>query len=132
MIVETGYRFLRQLYTKLYPEVLQNSGSVESFVAAIWELLGGGKLPGVSDDHVSRNPQKYLPVNPPKLVAQALRFLSTTIRVGHYKKYFSDKRTISVLVEGVVVPNIGLRGQYHICHTKAASHRTQYLLSGRP
>lgn len=42
----------RQLYTKLYPEVLQNSSSVELFVTAIWELLGGGKLPGVSDDHV--------------------------------------------------------------------------------
>lgn len=43
---------LRQLYTKLYPEVLQRSGSVELFVKAIWELLNGGKLPGVSDDQV--------------------------------------------------------------------------------
>jgi len=32
--------------------MLQSSGSVELFVTAIWELLGGGKLPGVSDDHV--------------------------------------------------------------------------------
>lgn len=47
----------------------------------------------------------------PQLVAQALRFLSTTIRIGHYKQHFSDKRMISVLVEGVVVPNIGLRGK---------------------
>lgn len=46
-----------------------------------------------------------------QLVAQALRFLSTTIRIGHYKQHFSDKRMISVLVEGVVVPNIGLRGK---------------------
>jgi len=46
----------------------------------------------------------------PQLVAQALRFLSTTIRMGHYKQHFSDKRMISALVEGVVVPNIGLRG----------------------
>ena len=47
---------------------------------------------------------------PPQLVAQALRFLSTTIRIGHYKEHFSDRRMISVLVEGVIVPNIGLRG----------------------
>ena len=32
--------------------MLQSSSSVELFVTAIWELLGGGKLPGVSDDHV--------------------------------------------------------------------------------
>jgi len=50
-------------------------------------------------------------VDSPQLVAQALRFLSTTIRIGHYKQHFSDKQMISVLVEGVVVPNIGLRGQ---------------------
>ena len=49
-------------------------------------------------------------LNPSQLVAQALRFLSTTIRIGHYQQHFSDKRMISVLVEGVVVPNIGLRG----------------------
>jgi exportin-2 (importin alpha re-exporter) len=48
----TGYSLLGQLYTKLYPEVLQSSGSVELFVTATWELLSGGKLPGVSDDHV--------------------------------------------------------------------------------
>lgn len=43
---------LPQLYLKIYPEVLQSSSSVEAFVGAIWQLLGGGKLSGVADDQV--------------------------------------------------------------------------------
>lgn len=92
--IKTGILEIAELYTKLYPEVLQNSASVEAFVRAIWELLGGGKLPGVADD---------------QLVSQSLRFLSTAIRSGHYKQLFSVEQTISTLVEGVVVPNVVLR-----------------------
>lgn len=70
-------------------------------------------LTGRSDDFIGRNA-------PPQLVAQALRFLSTTIRIGHYKQHFSDKRMISALVEGVVVPNIGLRGKDNAYFTEMA------------
>ena len=41
-----------QLFVKLYPETLQSSGTVEAFVRAIWDLVGGGKRPGVADDGV--------------------------------------------------------------------------------
>jgi hypothetical protein len=44
---------IHQLHLKMFPEVLQNSASVEPFVRSIWELLGGGKLPGIADDQVS-------------------------------------------------------------------------------
>lgn len=30
------------MYVKLYPEVLSRSASVEAFVRAVWQLVGGG------------------------------------------------------------------------------------------
>ena len=62
-----------------------------------------------------------------QLVSQALRFISTAIRSGYYKQLFSSKETIASLVQGVVVPNVGLRGMcrlrslpfyLHMCSTE--------------
>ncbi|KAK7678006.1 hypothetical protein QCA50_018946 [Cerrena zonata] len=92
--IKTYILEIAELYIKLYPETLQNSGSAEALVTRVWELLSGGKLPGIADDG---------------LVSQALRFLSTAIRSGHYKALFSSQDTISTLVQGVVVPNVALR-----------------------
>ncbi|EKM56806.1 uncharacterized protein PHACADRAFT_141741 [Phanerochaete carnosa HHB-10118-sp] len=92
--IKTGILEIAEMYIKLYPETLQSSASVEALVQGVWELVGGGKRPGVADD---------------QLVSQALRFISTAIRSGHYKQLFSSKDTISSLVQGVVVPNVGLR-----------------------
>lgn len=44
-----------------------------------------------------------------QLVSQALRFLSSAIRSGHYASLFSSPETVSSLVQGVVIPNVGLR-----------------------
>ena len=52
-----------------------------------------------------------------QLVSQALRFISTAIRSGYYKQLFASKETISGLVQGVVVPNVGLRGAFTITDT---------------
>ena len=41
-----------QLFIKLYPEQLQKTASVETFVQAVWTLVGSNKLPGVADDAV--------------------------------------------------------------------------------
>ena len=46
----------------------------------------------------------------PQLVSQSLRFISTAIRIGHYKDLFGSRETITNLVQGIVVPNVGLRG----------------------
>lgn len=40
------------MYIKLYPETLQSSASVEALVQGVWEMVGGGKRPGVADDQV--------------------------------------------------------------------------------
>lgn len=103
-----------QLYTHHYPELLTSSSSVETYVRALWELLGGGSRIGVSYDGVrllcvllSSHPHFFMR---PQLVSQSLRFLSTAIRSGNYKQIFEAKETIAGLVEGVVVPNVGLRG----------------------
>ncbi|KAH8112452.1 Cse1-domain-containing protein [Phellopilus nigrolimitatus] len=92
--IKTAIFELAELYTHRYPELLISSSSVESFVRALWTLLGGGQRSGVAYDG---------------LVSQSLRFLSTAIRSGNYRGIFESKETISGLVEGVVVPNVTLR-----------------------
>ncbi|PIL29858.1 hypothetical protein GSI_08065 [Ganoderma sinense ZZ0214-1] len=92
--IKTRILEIIELFVKLYPETLQNSGTVEAFVRAIWDLIGGGKRPGVADDG---------------LVSQSLRFIASAIRTGYYKDLFGSKDTISGLVQGVVVPNVALR-----------------------
>ncbi|KAH9947043.1 Cse1-domain-containing protein [Amylocystis lapponica] len=92
--IKTGLLEITELFVKLYPEILQTSASVEAFVRGVWELVGGGKRTGVADDG---------------LVSQSLRFISSAIRSGHYKELFGSQETISGLVQGIVVPNVGLR-----------------------
>ena len=43
-------------------------------------------------------------------MSQSLRLISATVRSGHYKQLFGSNDTISGLVQGVVVPNVVLRG----------------------
>jgi hypothetical protein len=42
----------RQLYVKMYPEMLARSQSVGAFVKKVWELVGGGKQLGIAYDQV--------------------------------------------------------------------------------
>lgn len=104
-----------QLYIKLYPEQLQQSPAVESFVQSVWGLIGSNQLPGIADDNVSRfsmlsQRNVYLILTShSQLVSQSLRFISTAIRSGQWKTLFSARETISSLVQGVVVPNVALR-----------------------
>ncbi len=44
-----------------------------------------------------------------QVVSQALRFVSSAIRSGHYQSLFAADNIISSLVEGVVIPNVALR-----------------------
>ncbi|KIP01732.1 hypothetical protein PHLGIDRAFT_336871 [Phlebiopsis gigantea 11061_1 CR5-6] len=93
-LIKTGILEIAEVYIKLYPETLQTSASVEAIVQGVWVLVGNGKRSSVADDG---------------LVSQSLRFISTAIRTGYYKQLFASKETISGLVQGVVVPNVGLR-----------------------
>ncbi|TFY78460.1 hypothetical protein EWM64_g5554 [Hericium alpestre] len=88
--IRTNILELTEMFVKLYPEVLSRSHAVETFVRAVWELIGGGRQLGISDD-------------------PSLRFISTAIRSGSYKDLFSSRDTISGLVQGVVVPNVAFR-----------------------
>ncbi|KAH0580356.1 hypothetical protein H2248_001858 [Termitomyces sp. 'cryptogamus'] len=92
--IKTGILEVAELYIKLYPEQLQQSPAVESFVQSVWGLIGSNQLPGIADDN---------------LVSQSLRFISTAIRSGQWKSLFSARETISSLVQGVVVSNVALR-----------------------
>ncbi|KAK0194119.1 CAS/CSE protein [Armillaria mellea] len=92
--IKTRILEIAELFLKLYPEQLQQSGAVQTLVQDVWSLVGSNQLPDISDDH---------------LVSQALRFISTAIRSGHYQSLFSSPNIVSSLVEGVVVPNTSLR-----------------------
>ncbi|KAF9074712.1 importin alpha re-exporter [Rhodocollybia butyracea] len=84
-----------ELFVKLFPETLQTSNAVETFVQGVWSLIGSNRLPSIADD---------------TLVSQSLRFISTAVRAGFYKTtIFSADGIISTLIEGVVVPNATLR-----------------------
>lgn len=92
--IKTAIFELGEAYLYRYPELLTSSSSVESFMRALWTLLGGGQRSGIAFDG---------------LVSQSLRFLSTAIRSGNYRAIFESRETINGLVEGVVVPNVTLR-----------------------
>ncbi|KAI0029192.1 importin alpha re-exporter [Vararia minispora EC-137] len=85
---------IAEMYIKLYPEMLARTHSVEAFVRAVWELVGGGTQRGVAYD---------------PLITQSLRFISTAIRAGPYRDLFAAHDTVASLVAGVVLPNIALR-----------------------
>ncbi|KAG1899562.1 uncharacterized protein F5891DRAFT_981082 [Suillus fuscotomentosus] len=68
-----------KIFIKLFPDQLSRSPAVEGFVQSVWELIRSNKLPGVTDDSS-----------------------------GYYKSLFSSRDTIASLVQGVIIPNIGL------------------------
>ncbi|KAJ4491703.1 CAS/CSE protein [Lentinula lateritia] len=93
--IKTRILEVLELFIKLFPETLQTSNAVETFVQAVWSLIGSNRLPNVSDD---------------MLVSQSLKFISTALRSGFYKStIFSAPGIIPTLIEGIVVPNTTLR-----------------------
>ncbi|TFK45700.1 importin alpha re-exporter [Heliocybe sulcata] len=92
--LKTSTMELVELYLHKYPEMLSETKTVEAFVQIVWNVLGGGNVGSVGDD---------------TFVSQSLHFISTAIRSNLYKSVFSSLSTIANLVQGVVVPNIGLR-----------------------
>ncbi|KAH9931314.1 armadillo-type protein [Fomitopsis serialis] len=92
--IKTGVLEIAELHIKLYSEVMSGSNAVPAFVSSIWNMISGGKRQSVGDDG---------------LVSQSLRFISTAIRIGHYKELFGSREIITNLVQGIVIPNVGLR-----------------------
>ena len=84
-----------QLYTQRFGELVAASNIMSAFVQAVWEIVSGGNYRSVGDDG---------------LVAQCMRFLSSTIKSGHHKDIFGSRETISGLVEKVIIPNVQIRG----------------------
>lgn len=44
-----------QMFTKIYPEMMSQSPTVEAIVRGVWDLLGAGKASGVANDAVRPN-----------------------------------------------------------------------------
>ncbi|KAJ7180497.1 CAS/CSE protein [Mycena filopes] len=91
--VKTGILQVAELFLQLYPEQLQQSRTIESFMEGVWTMIGNNNMPGLSDD---------------ALVSQSLRFLSATIRSNHYTSLFSGA-ALSTIIQSIIVPNILFR-----------------------
>ncbi|KAJ7126549.1 CAS/CSE protein [Mycena crocata] len=91
--VKTGILQVAELFLQLYPEQLQQSGAIESFMQGVWNMIGNNNMPGLADDG---------------LVSQSLRFLSATIRSNHYTSLFSGA-TLSTIIQSIIVPNVLFR-----------------------
>ncbi|KAJ7695191.1 importin alpha re-exporter [Mycena rosella] len=91
--VKTGILQIAELFLQLYPEQLQQSRVIESFMQGVWTMIGDNSLPGLADD---------------ALVSQSLRFLSATIRSNHYTSLFSAS-TLSTIIQLIIVPNVLFR-----------------------
>ncbi|KAJ6474605.1 CAS/CSE protein [Mycena vitilis] len=91
--VKTGILQIAELFLQLYPEQLQQTQTIESFMEGVWTMIGNNNMPGLSDDG---------------LVSQSLRFVSATIRSNHYASLFSGA-TLSTIIQSIVVPNVLFR-----------------------
>ncbi|KAJ6591750.1 CAS/CSE protein [Mycena vulgaris] len=91
--VKTGILQIAELFLQLYPEQLQQSPVIESFIQGVWTMIGNNSMPGLADDG---------------LVSQSLRFLSATIRSNHYTSLFSAS-TLSTIIQSIIVPNVLFR-----------------------
>ncbi|KAJ7767471.1 CAS/CSE protein [Mycena maculata] len=91
--VKTGILQIAELFLQLYPEQLQQSRAIESFMEGVWGMIGNNNMPGIADDG---------------LVSQSLRFLSATIRSNHYSSLFSAA-TLSTIIQSIIVPNVLFR-----------------------
>ncbi|KAJ7504560.1 CAS/CSE protein [Mycena galericulata] len=90
---ETTPSLPSQLFLQLYPEQLQQSRAIESFIEGVWGMIGNNAMPGLADDG---------------LVSQSLRFLSATIRSNYYTSLFSGA-TLSTIIQSIIVPNVLFR-----------------------
>ena len=43
------------MFTKIYPEMMSQTPTVEAIVRVVWDLLGAGKASGVANDAVRSN-----------------------------------------------------------------------------
>lgn len=103
--IKTSILQVVTLFIKLFPETLQQSGAVLTFVKKVWELAG--------TSGTSASPTNGVPYD--SLISTSLQFISTAIRSGFYSKtLFSSQGgpgafTVSSLIQGIIIPNIQLR-----------------------
>ncbi|CAD7065516.1 unnamed protein product [Tilletia caries] len=83
---------IADLYAHRYLDAFE---ALPQFVQAVWEMLGAcGPL------------RKY-----DQLVARAITFLSTVVRMGNQRSMFEAKETLDQFISRIILPNIALRPQ---------------------
>ncbi|KIO33067.1 hypothetical protein M407DRAFT_65856 [Tulasnella calospora MUT 4182] len=89
--IKTTILEICELFEMMYNELF--SERVLAFLRAVWELIGTSSL-AVQED---------------AMVAQAIKFLSTTAKTGIHKALFADEGTLQGLVQRIIVPSMPLR-----------------------
>ncbi|CAD6886049.1 unnamed protein product, partial [Tilletia caries] len=83
---------IADIYAHRYLDAFE---ALPRFVQAVWEMLGAcGPL------------RKY-----DQLVARAITFLSTVVRMGNQRSMFEAKETLDQFISRIILPNIALRPQ---------------------
>lgn len=91
MNIKTTILEICELFEMKYNELF--SSRVPAFVRAVWELIGSSTL-AVRED---------------AMVAQAIKFLSITAKMGIHKELFADEGTLQGLAQRIIVPSMPLR-----------------------
>lgn len=94
MNIKTTILEICEVFEMKYNELF--STRVPAFVRAVWELIGTSSL-AVRED---------------TMVAQAIKFLSITAKMGIHKELFADEGTLQGLAQRIIVPSMPLRGKY--------------------
>ncbi|KAG9044436.1 importin-alpha export receptor [Tulasnella sp. UAMH 9824] len=91
MNIKTTILEICEVFEMKYNELF--SDRVPAFVRAVWELIGTSSL-AVRED---------------TMVAQAIKFLSITAKMGIHKALFADEGTLQGLAQRIIVPSMPLR-----------------------
>ncbi|KIK60075.1 hypothetical protein GYMLUDRAFT_44063 [Collybiopsis luxurians FD-317 M1] len=107
--IKTSILNVVELFIKLFPDTLQSSSAVETFIQLVWSILSNQSSPTTPSASPSStgdlSSQSY-----DTLISQSLRFISTSARSPVYKSIFSSSPgMISSLIEGAIIPNAFLR-----------------------
>ncbi|KAG8928760.1 importin-alpha export receptor [Tulasnella sp. 417] len=91
MDIKTAILEICELFELMYSELIGDR--VPTLLRAVWELIGASSL-AVRED---------------AMVAQAIKFLSTTAKTGLHKALFADEGTLQGLAQRIIVPSMPLR-----------------------
>ncbi|KAF5346357.1 hypothetical protein D9757_014807 [Collybiopsis confluens] len=110
--LKTSILLVVELFIKLFPDALQSSSAVETFIQLVWSILSAAPSASTAPSPASSSSNALLSQSYDGLISQSLRFISTSVRSTIYKSLSispTNPGIISSLIEGAIIPNAFLR-----------------------